>query len=59
MKQTYSIYRVGHGEILGPFESFSLAEDYLYKLAQHATAIYYLVDNSTGEVLLEIEEIKA
>lgn len=59
MEQTYSIYHAGDGEIIGPFDSFSLAEDLFYTLAQHATTMYYLVDNSTGEILLDIEEIKA
>lgn len=59
MKQTYSIYHTCDGEIIGPFGSFSLAEDYFYKLAQRADTMYYLVDDSTGEILLDIEEIKA
>lgn len=59
MEQTYSIYHAGDGEIIGPFDSFSLAEDFFHRLAQHATTMYYLVDDSTGEILLDIEEIKA
>lgn len=59
MNHTYSIYHAGDGEIIGPFDSFSLAEDFFYRLAQHATTMYYLVDDSTGEILLDIEEIKA
>lgn len=59
MEQTYSIYHAGDREIIGPFDSFSLAEDFFYRLAQYATTMHYLVDDSTGEILLDIEEIKA
>lgn len=58
MEQTYSIYHAGDGEIIGSFDSFSLAEDFFYKIAQHSNTMYYLVDDSTGEILLDIEEIK-
>lgn len=57
--KTYTIYHAGDGEIIGPFDSFSLAENFFYRLAQYAITTYYLVDDSTGEILLDIEEIKA
>ena len=59
MDYTYSIYHAGDGEIIGPFDSFSSAEDFFYRLAQHATTMYYLVDDFTGEILFDIDEIKA
>lgn len=59
MDKTYTIYHADDEDTIGPFDSFSMAEDYLYRLAQYANTMYYLIDDSTGEILLDIEEIKA